>query len=105
MNRFSIANNNILFSTLLMLAPAVFGVMFYGSDSIVASSALGAGALGLAGSGSGIMKASFGTTWAEPARTSASRTRNAKTVPMPTPMRMRLFRICSMAVEYPFGWG
>jgi hypothetical protein len=38
MNRFSIANNNILFSTLLMLAPAVFGVMFYGSDSVVAAS-------------------------------------------------------------------
>lgn len=37
MNHFSIANNNILFSTLLMLAPAVFGVMFYGSGSVVAS--------------------------------------------------------------------
>ena len=38
MNHFSIANNNIVFSSLLMLAPAVFGVMFYGSDSIIAAS-------------------------------------------------------------------
>ena len=37
MNRFSIANNKVLFSALLVLAPAVFGVMFYGSGSIVAS--------------------------------------------------------------------
>ncbi|WP_407449719.1 hypothetical protein [Fibrobacter sp.] len=37
MNHFSIANNKVLFSALLVLAPAVFGVMFYGSGSIVAS--------------------------------------------------------------------
>ena len=38
MNRFSIANNNVLFSALLVLAPVVFGAMFYGSDSIIAAS-------------------------------------------------------------------
>ena len=37
MNRFSIANNKVLFSALLVLAPAVFGAMFYGSGSIIAS--------------------------------------------------------------------
>ena len=37
MNRFSIANNNILFSMLLVFAPVVFGPMFYGSGSIIAS--------------------------------------------------------------------
>lgn len=37
MNRFSIANNNVLFSALLILAPVVFGVMFYGSGSVVAA--------------------------------------------------------------------
>lgn len=37
MNRFSIANNMILFSTLLMLAPVVFGAMFLGSGSILAA--------------------------------------------------------------------
>ena len=38
MNRFSVANNNVLFSALLVLAPVVFGAMFYGSDSIIAAS-------------------------------------------------------------------
>ena len=37
MNHFSIANNNVLFSALLILAPVVFGVMFYGSGSVVAA--------------------------------------------------------------------
>ena len=37
MNRFSIANNKVLFSALLVLAPVVFGAMFYGSGSIIAS--------------------------------------------------------------------
>lgn len=37
MNRFSVAKNNILFSSLLMLAPVVFGAMFYGTDSILAA--------------------------------------------------------------------
>jgi hypothetical protein len=37
MNRFSIANNNVLFLALLILAPVVFGAMFYGSDSIIAA--------------------------------------------------------------------
>lgn len=38
MNHFSIANNNVLFTALLTLAPVVFGAMFYGSDSIIAAS-------------------------------------------------------------------
>ncbi len=37
MNRFSVANNNVLFSALLVLAPAVFGIMFYGSGSLLAA--------------------------------------------------------------------
>ena len=37
MNRFSIANNNILFSALLILAPVVFGAMFLGSGSVLAA--------------------------------------------------------------------
>ena len=38
MNHFNIANNNVLFSALLILAPVVFGAMFYGSGSVVAAS-------------------------------------------------------------------
>ena len=37
MNRFSIANNNVLFSALLAFAPVIFGAMFLGSDSFLAA--------------------------------------------------------------------
>ena len=37
MNRFNIATNNILFTALLAVTPAVFAAMFYGSNSILAS--------------------------------------------------------------------
>ena len=37
MNRFSIANNNVLFSALLAFAPVIFGAMFLGSGSFLAA--------------------------------------------------------------------
>ena len=37
MNRFSIANNNVLFSALLAFAPVILGAMFLGSGSFLAA--------------------------------------------------------------------